>query len=195
MSRRRSRRRTGRGRGDHARHVGDRTGPRRRALSRGVGFDRGRDVERDQRAAPARPLADRGRHLGRTDASRRVSRSSCAPKPGPPPRRNTRCWYICPCPRATRRGPGGDRAPRDASPSTTECNHTGYISYAIADLWVNRDPADVNAKLASLQFSHYGGDPSACSAHSNQARNNLMLGYLVRPYFLYNATAAGSRAA
>jgi hypothetical protein len=79
---------------------------------------------------------------------------------------------------------------RDASPSPAACNHTGYISYAIADLWVNRNPADVNAKLASLQYSHYGGDPSACSAHSDQARNNLMLGYLVRPYFLYNANSS-----
>jgi len=79
---------------------------------------------------------------------------------------------------------------RDASPPAGVCNQTGYISYAIADLWVNRNPSDVNAKLAALKFSHYGGDPSACSPHSNQARNNLMLGYLLRPYFLYNSRSS-----
>jgi hypothetical protein len=79
---------------------------------------------------------------------------------------------------------------RDASPPAGSCNQTGFASYAIADLWVNRNPADVNAKLASLQFSHYGGDPSACSSNSNQARNNLMLGYLLRPYFLYNSRSS-----
>jgi hypothetical protein len=79
---------------------------------------------------------------------------------------------------------------RDASPSPSACNHTGYLTYAIADLWLNRDPTDVNNKIASLQFSHIGGDPSACSAHSNQRRNNLMLGLLVRPYMLYNPSSS-----
>ena len=79
---------------------------------------------------------------------------------------------------------------RDASPSPKACNHTSYATYAIADLWMNRNPSDVNTKLASLKFSHYGGDPSACSAHSNQARNNLKLAFLVRAYMLYNSTSS-----
>ena len=78
---------------------------------------------------------------------------------------------------------------RDATPPPGVCNQTGYITYAIADLWLNRNPADVNAKLTKLRFSHFGGDPSACG-NSNQARNNLMLGLLVRPYFLYNPASS-----
>ena len=69
---------------------------------------------------------------------------------------------------------------RDAMPPAGECNNTSYTTYAMADLWRNRNPTDVNNKLQSLKFSHFGGDPSACSAHSDQARNNLKLAYLVR---------------
>jgi|SRR4051812_5512549 hypothetical protein len=79
---------------------------------------------------------------------------------------------------------------RDATPPPGVCNQTGYVSYAIADLWLNRNPSDVNAKMAALRFSHFGGDPSACSSNSNQARNNLMLGLLLRPYFLYNPSSS-----
>jgi hypothetical protein len=79
---------------------------------------------------------------------------------------------------------------RDATPPPGVCNQTGYVSYAIADLWLERNPADVNAKMAALRFSHFGGDPSACSSHSDQARNNLMLSLLLRPYFLYNPASS-----
>ena len=79
---------------------------------------------------------------------------------------------------------------RDAMPPAGECNNTSYTTYAIADLWRNRNPTDVNNKIQSLRFSHFGGDPSACSAHSDQARNNLKLAYLVRAYMLYNPTSS-----
>ena len=79
---------------------------------------------------------------------------------------------------------------RDAMPPAGECNNTSYTTYAMADLWRNRNPTDVNNKLQSLKFSHFGGDPSACSAHSDQARNNLKLAYLVRAYMLYNPTSS-----
>ena len=68
---------------------------------------------------------------------------------------------------------------RDAKPPAGECDNTDYTTYAMADLWRDRNPTDVNHKLESLKFSHFG-DGSACSAHSDQARNNLKLAYLVR---------------
>ena len=79
---------------------------------------------------------------------------------------------------------------RDVSPSPSDCNHTGYLTYAIADLWLDQDTTDANNKLASLRITQIGGSPKSCDPTANQSRDNLDLGYLIRPYMLYNPASS-----
>ena len=79
---------------------------------------------------------------------------------------------------------------RDVFPAASNCNHTGYLTYGIADLWLQHNPADANAKLASVSINQIGGTPKSCDPHIDQSRNNLALAYLIRAYSLYNATSS-----
>jgi hypothetical protein len=70
-------------------------------------------------------------------------------------------------------------------PPMTGCtDHVGYLNYGLAALWLNKNTADANNKLAHVRITHITGencgpvDPSMA---------NLWLGYLVRPYLLYSA--------
>ena len=42
---------------------------------------------------------------------------------------------------------------RDISPHPSDCNHTGYLTYAIATLWLGENVADVNNKLSTLKLT------------------------------------------
>ena len=39
----------------------------------------------------------------------------------------------------------------DPAPTGSSCDHSNYLTYGIADLWIQHDPADANSKLASVQ--------------------------------------------
>ncbi len=70
-------------------------------------------------------------------------------------------------------------------PPTTGCtDHLGYLNYGLAALWLNKNTADANSKLAQVQIAHVTGQNCA---GGDVSMMNLWLGYLVRPYFLYNA--------
>src|SRR4051794_15194300 len=79
---------------------------------------------------------------------------------------------------------------RDVFPSAGNCNHTGYLTYGIADLWLQHSSADANSKLASVDINQIGGTPKSCDPHIDQSRNNLALGYLIRAYGLYNGSSS-----
>jgi hypothetical protein len=79
---------------------------------------------------------------------------------------------------------------REISPLPSNCNHTGYLTYAISALWRGEHVDDVNAKLATLKITQIGGTPKSCSSTVDESRNNLMLSLLIRPYLLYNATSS-----
>jgi hypothetical protein len=69
-------------------------------------------------------------------------------------------------------------------PPMTGCtDHKGYLSYGMAELWLNENTADANNKLAAVQISHVTGQN--CGANSN-----LWLSYLARPYFLFHAASS-----
>src|SRR5690349_7683854 len=57
-------------------------------------------------------------------------------------------------------------------------------------MWINKDVADANSKLASLKLSQIGGTPPSCDPSVNESQNNLMMSLLIRPYMLYNATSS-----
>jgi hypothetical protein len=79
---------------------------------------------------------------------------------------------------------------RDVAPSASSCNKTGYLTYGIADLWLQHNVADANSKLASVKITEIGGTPKSCNPHIDQSRNNLALANLIRPYMLYNSTSS-----
>jgi hypothetical protein len=78
---------------------------------------------------------------------------------------------------------------RDVFPSAGNCNHTGDLTYGIADLWLQHSVADANNKLSSVSINQIGGTPRSCDPHIDQSRNNLALAYLIRAYALYNSTS------
>ncbi len=79
---------------------------------------------------------------------------------------------------------------RATAPLPTGCNHTAYLTYATATLWMDQNVADANAKLAGIRLNQIGNPPAACDPSIDEARNNLMLGYLIRPYMLYSAASS-----
>ena len=103
-------------------------------------------------------------------------------RPRPTPSSSSR-----PRPRGTRPGWIRRVVAREISPLPSDCNHTGYLTYAISALWRDEHVDDVNAKLATLKITQIGGTPKSCSSTVDESRNNLMLSLLIRPYMLYNA--------
>jgi hypothetical protein len=79
---------------------------------------------------------------------------------------------------------------REISPLPSNCNHTGYLTYAISALWRDEHVDDVNSKLASLKINQIGGTPKSCNSTIDESRNNLVLSLLIRPYELYNPTSS-----
>ena len=111
---------------------------------------------------------------GRSPESRRSpgrTRSSCRPRtralrrPRPTPSSSSR-----PRPRAT--SPGWIRWSSlvRSRRLPSNCNHTGYLTYAIADLWLDEHVADVNAKLATLKITQIGGTPKSCDRRPSTNR-------------------------
>ena len=79
---------------------------------------------------------------------------------------------------------------RDALPAPNDCNQTGYLTYGIADLWTGRNVNDANNRLATVKITAIGGTPKSCDPRTDQSRNNLSLGLLIRPYELYNKNSS-----
>ncbi len=74
-------------------------------------------------------------------------------------------------------------------PPLTGCtDHLGYLNYATAALWLNEDVANANSKLSAVQISHVDGQN--CSPSEDVSSSNLWLGYLLRPYLLYNTQSS-----
>jgi hypothetical protein len=64
-------------------------------------------------------------------------------------------------------------------------DHWGYLNYALAALWLDQNTADANNKLTAVRISHVTG--LNCDPSMKPTGSNLWLGYLIRPYFFFNA--------
>jgi hypothetical protein len=74
-------------------------------------------------------------------------------------------------------------------PPLTGCNdHRGYLSYGLAALWLNENTADANSKLAAVRIDRV--TDKYCTPSVNPTSTNLWLSYLVRPYFVFNASSS-----
>jgi hypothetical protein len=70
------------------------------------------------------------------------------------------------------------------SPAMTGCSdHRGYLNYAAAALWLERNVADANRKLAAVRISHITGQN--CDPYVDVSRANLWLGTMLRPFYLF----------
>jgi hypothetical protein len=78
---------------------------------------------------------------------------------------------------------------RDVAPAASDCNQTGSLTYAIADLWLDQDPTEANRRMATFKITQIGGSPKSCGGKANASRDNLDLSYLIRPYMLYNSNS------
>ena len=71
------------------------------------------------------------------------------------------------------------------------CNRTGYLTYAIADLWLGQNVADANNKLAALKHQPDRRHAQEPATHDRPvAQQPRCSGYSIRPYVLYNSTSS-----